>query len=285
VLFSQIYFLLAMAQRQPAFFISHGGGPCFFMDSGGKSPFCYMDKNSKITQWYKDFQKNFVTQKPSAIIIFSAHWEEDTVHILSKPKPDLYFDYYGFPDFTYSFKYPAPGDSHLSERIKSLVEGASIPVQLDSDRNWDHGVFVPLLLMFPEADIPVVQVSLISSLNPETHIKLGAALEPLRNENILFIGSGFATHTSGGRSGGFKSVLPFTDWLTDTVTNKDYTKEQKTQKLINWSTAPEAKFTHPREEHLIPVHIIMGSSSGSATQILNFVDVPSTLGFCNYKFD
>jgi len=274
-------FYLTMAQRQPAFFISHGGGPCFFMDSGGKPPFSYMDKNSKIAEWYRNFQKNFLTQKPSSIVIFSAHWEEKTVHILSKPKPSLYFDYYGFPDHTYLLKYPAPGDSHLSERVKTLLEGASIPVQLDTNRDWDHGVFVPLLLMFPEADIPIVQVSLLSSLNPETHIKLGAALEPLRNENILFIGSGFATHNLGG--GSKQSIVPWNEWLTDKVTNKDYTKEQKAQGLINWATAPAARYAHPREEHLIPLHIIFGASSGSATQILDFVDIPSTMSFANYR--
>jgi len=272
-----------MAQRQPAFFISHGGGPCFFMDARGRPPLSYMDKNSKIAQWYRDFQKQFITQKPSAIVIFSAHWEEQTVHILSKPKPDLYFDYYGFPDNTYLLKYPAPGDPELSSRIKTLLEGgANIPVQLDGNRDWDHGVFVPLLLMFPEADIPIVQVSLLSSLNPETHIKIGAALESLRQENILFIGSGFATHNMNGSK---QSVVPWLEWLTDTVTNKEYTKEQKTQKLINWASAPEARYAHPREEHLLPLHIVFGASSGGATQILDFTDISSTMSFASYKFD
>jgi len=221
---------MAVQHRQPAFYLSHGGGPCFFMESGGP-PMSYMDKNSAIAQWYRDFQKNFITQKPSAIIIFSAHWEENIVRIVSKPKPNLFFDYYGFPQHTYHLTYPAPGDSDLSSRVNTLLEKAGIKSQLDNNRDWDHGVFVPLMLMFPDADIPIVQVSLLSSLNPEAHINIGAALEPLRNENILFIGSGFATHTSARRVKGQTTIAPWLAWLTDTVTNNQYTKDEKKTKI------------------------------------------------------
>jgi len=280
--------LMAQSILQPAFFLSHGGGPCFFMDAGGQPPLCYMDKHSTIAQWYRDFQKQFVPHKPAALVVFSAHWEEkSTVHITAKPNPGLYFDYYGFPDHTYKLQYPAPGDSKLAERISGLLESTGIKTTLDNERDWDHGVFVPLLLMFPNADIPIVQVSLLSSLDPEKHIQIGAALAPLRKENILFIGSGFATHNLSAiwKTSNNPSVAPWMNWLTDTITGTNYNHEEKKQKLINWTSAPGARFAHPREEHLIPLHMVFGATSGSATQILDFVDYTSAMSFANYKFE
>jgi len=226
-------------------------------------------------------------RKPSAIVIISAHWEEsDKVHITAKQNPSLYFDYYGFPPHTYKLTYPAPGDPQLADKIKNLISSSGIPATLDTTRDWDHGVFVPLLLMYPEADIPIVQVSLLSSLDPATHIKIGNALKTLRNDDVLIVGSGFATHNMRAMtSGSSQSIIPWVTWLTGTLTSKDLTNEEKEKKLINWAVAPSARFSHPREEHLIPLHVAFGASkNGNAELIYNFTIEDIGMSFASYKF-
>jgi len=269
----------------PAYFLSHGGGPAFFMDAQGQPPLSSFDKNSATTQWYKDFHKNHVPRKPSAIVVISAHWEEKGIaHITAKPNPKLYFDYYGFPPETYQLTYPAPGDTQLASKIHNLLSSAGIPSKLDPSRDWDHGVFVPLILMYPEADVPIVQVSLLDSLDPNAHIKIGEALKSLRYEDVLIFGSGFATHNMRAiRGAEKKSIVPWINWLTETVTN-DATKEEKKKKLINWSDAPGARYAHPREEHLIPLHVAFGSSDGKAELIYNFMNEDLATSFASYKF-
>jgi len=267
----------------PAFFLSHGGGPCFFMDAHGEAPLAAFDQNSATAQWYRDFHKNYVPRKPSAIVVLSAHWEEQgTVHITAKPNPKLYFDYYGFPPHTYQLIYPAPGDPKLAEKIHGLLSAAGISSVLDHSRDWDHGVFVPLMLMYPEADIPIVQVSLLSNLSPENHIKIGVALKSLRDNDVLIFGSGFATHNM--RSGGRQSIVPWVNWLTDTVTNKHTSYEEKQKRLENWSTAPGGRNAHPREEHLLPLHVAFGSSNGNAELIYNFMLDDIGMSFASYRF-
>uniref|UniRef100_A0A6B2LQA2 Extradiol ring-cleavage dioxygenase class III enzyme subunit B domain-containing protein n=1 Tax=Arcella intermedia TaxID=1963864 RepID=A0A6B2LQA2_9EUKA len=136
----------------PVFYLSHGGGPCFFMEDSSY-PISAFNKNSQVAKWYKDFEKNFVSRRPKSIIIISAHWEESSVHITSNPTPNLYYDYYGFPKHTYSLQYPAKCDVDLAKKLHSKFTSSGIPAVLDPKRDWDHGVFVPLLVMY----VPAVQ--------------------------------------------------------------------------------------------------------------------------------
>lgn len=150
------------------------------MEAQGSS-FEVMDKHSVTAQWYRDFSKDQLSgQKPSAIVLFSAHWEEKSVTVHTGENPELLFDYYGFPPHTYELKYPASGAPHLAQRIISLLKAGQIPTKEEKARGWDHGVFIPLKLMFPEGDVPIVQVSLHSSLSPQLHLQIGELLTPLR---------------------------------------------------------------------------------------------------------
>jgi len=269
-------------EPMPAFYISHGGGPCFFMEEKG-GMFEAMDKNSKVTQWYKDFAKNFIPRKPKAIVLFSAHWEEKPVHIISSAKPGLLYDYYGFPAHTYEITYPAPGEPNLAQRISNLLNNVSIPNVLDTTRDWDHGVFIPLKLIYPDADIPIVEVSLMSGLSPGMHIKIGEALNSLRYEDVLFIGSGAATHNLRQYGSNSDWVHEWNAWLTDTLTNKNLISEQRKERLLNWSTAPSARIAHPREEHLIPLHVVFGTAAEKPAQQIYDVLI-GTFSFATFKF-
>lgn len=221
-----------------------------------------MDKNSAAAQWFRDFSKTQVTRKPKAIVVFSAHWEESTIKVHTAENPTLLFDYYGFPSYTYKFTYPAPGNPALSHRVISLLREANIEVEEEKKRGWDHGVFIPLMLMFPDHDIPIVEVSLHSNLSPKTHIKLGEVLSPLRDEEIMFVGSGFATHNLNAIFSGDDGWLrSWDEWLTETITEPSISPLERKERLINWAKAPSARAAHPREEHLIPLHVIAGTAS------------------------
>jgi len=274
--------------RAPSVFMSHGGGPCFFMEGG---QFKLMDKNSAVAQFYRDFAKNHLPNQPKAIIIISAHWEESSVHITSNPQPKLYFDYYGFPEHTYKIEYPARTDVALAQRIHSILTKAGVDSKLDPKRDWDHGIFVPLKLIYPDADVPLVQLSLNSNLDPALHYKIGQLLEPLRDEGYAVLGSGFATHNLremmslvGGGAEPPAYIKEWIQWLSKAMA-KDNAEERR-KLLLQWSTAPGARRAHPREEHLLPLHVVAGAASSSdkgAKEIYNFGH--AAMAFNMYKFD
>jgi len=268
----------------PAIFISHGGGPCFFMEGGS---FTAIDKNSDVAQFYRDFAKNFIPVKPKAIVIVSAHWEEATFHITSNPSPKLLFDYYGFPDFTYKLTYPAKCDVDLSKRIQAMLKDGNVPSNLDPNRDWDHGVFVPLKLIYPDADIPLVQISLNSNLDPALHIRLGEILAPLRKEGIMILGSGQATHNMGMLRSGINGeppahVVEFLSWMNETAELP--TKEARKKRLLEWAKlAPHGRLHHPREEHLIPLHVVAGAAGNHGKAV--YTKIIGNMGLNAYLFD
>lgn len=189
---------------EPVLFISHGAGPMWFMDDNTPNRFAAsMVSGSKICRMFKQCMSRIYKsgEKPAAILVISAHWESsgDAIEVLTSDR--LYYDYYGFPKHTYDLKYACPTSPQLVEDIVNLVSAAGIKVRKAADREgFDHGVFVPLKLLVPAADIPVVQLSLHRSLDPEFHLKLGEALRPLRHQRILVIGSGQATHNNVGQA-------------------------------------------------------------------------------------
>ena len=202
-------------------------------------------------------------KKPSAIVVVSAHWEESEATITAHPNPPIIYDYFGFPPESYSLEYPAPGDPELAARLFESLAENSIESRLDPDRGFDHGLYIPLLLMYPEADIPCVQLSLISDLSPEKHIRVGEALSGLARDNILVLGSGFSFHNLkvllGGRSSGpDPQNEAFEAWLIDTCTSTEIDESSRAQRLIDWERAPAARYCHPREEHLLPLHVCYG---------------------------
>ena len=175
--------------------------------------------------------------RPSTILVISAHWEEDIVTITGGNAPSLIYDYYGFPEESDKIKYPAAGQPELARKVHQLLRDGGIDAKLDNKRGFDHGLFVPLKIMFPEADIPCVRISLLSSLDPGPHIQIGRALSALRNDNVLIIGSGLSFHNMQAF---FKdSDAPdekneeFETWLINTCTNEKLTAKQRAQKLLS----------------------------------------------------
>ena len=200
---------------------------------------------------------------PSAIIVISAHWEEPIPTVTSGRQPSLIYDYYGFPPEAYQIRYPCPGEPGLAQCLHDQLKGAGIAARLDPDRGFDHGLFVPLKILFPAAEIPCIQLSLLKSLSPSEHIALGKQLRHLEQPNLLVIGSGFTFHnirnffevetpTAAAMNAAFEA------WLLETCTSQDLSEAEREQRLLNWESAPHARFCHPREEHLLPLHVCYG---------------------------
>ena len=197
-------------------------------------------------------------ERPRAILAVSGHWEAPRFTVNAGAAPDLLYDYYGFPEHTYRLSYSAPGDPALAVRVRGLVEAAGLPGAIDGSRGFDHGVFVPFLLVDPQATIPVVQLSLLQGLDPERHIALGRALASLRDEGVLIVGSGMSYHNLRGFGPAFATPSRrFDDWLTAAVTDPDAGRRDAA--LAGWERAPNARTCHPREEHLLPLMVVAGA--------------------------
>jgi aromatic ring-opening dioxygenase catalytic subunit (LigB family) len=200
--------------------------------------------------------------KPEAILVISAHWEEPAATIFSAENTPLFYDYYGFQAEAYDIRYPAAGSPDLVKTIRALLGQAHIPSTVEPSRGLDHGVFIPLNLMFPQADIPVVQLSLLSGLDPAAHLALGKALRGVWDENLLVIGSGFSFHNLNAFFASDADAIDpanetFQDWLIETVTT-EMPQDERERRLTDWESAPSARYCHPREEHLLPLHVCAG---------------------------
>ena len=240
--------------RMPALFIPHGGGPCFFMDWDPKNEW------DKMANYLRNIASGLPAQ-PKAVVMVSAHWIQSEVTVTSASHPEMIFDYDGFPANTYELRYPAPGEPGLAEKLVHLLKTAGIQARTNETRGYDHGVFIPMLLMFPEANIPVIQMSLTKTLNPEEHIAIGQALESLRDEGVLIVGSGMSFHNMRGygdpRYGPISDI--FDTWLTQSVESDPHTRNKS---LAHWEDAPGARQCHPpgAEEHLIPLMVVSGAA-------------------------
>lgn len=244
--------------RLPTLFISHGGGPCFFMDWNPP------DVWRSLEHWLRGLAAE-VGSTPRAIVVVSAHWETPVASVTGAARPPLIYDYYGFPPHTYQLQYPAPGDPALARTLVGRLQAAGLPAQIDPERGFDHGVFIPFLLIYPQAQIPIVQLSLQSDLDPARHLAIGAALAPLREQGVLIVGSGYSYHNMRGYGGaGQRASIEFDAWLHDAVTNPD--PALRTASLTRWAEAPSARMSHPREEHLLPLMVVAGAAGGDPGQ-------------------
>ena len=248
---------------QPTYFINHGGGPCFFLEPGPMRTAW-----SELETYLRAFAQT-LDERPRAILVVSGHWEEARPTVNAGAAPGLLFDYGGFPPHTYQLTWPAPGAPALAGRVRALLGAAGIESGADTARGWDHGVFVPLKVMFPDADIPTVQLSLQSGLDPATHLAVGRALAPLREEGVLIIGSGQTYHNmrgfiGGGRGRADPAAEAFDDWLraamTDGATRDDA--------LIGWEQAPGARDAQPEEDHLLPLMVAAGAATGEPGRVV-----------------
>jgi aromatic ring-opening dioxygenase catalytic subunit (LigB family) len=255
-----------MSVRQPTIFLPHGGGPCFWID--GPPPFG-KETWSRLRAYLEGIVAS-LPERPKAFLVCTAHWEADGPTVSVNPAPGMYYDYYNFPPHTYQLKYPAPGDPDLAGQVEGLIAAAGLGPKEDGERGFDHGVFVPFLIVDPEARIPVVMLSLRADLDPEFHIRLGKALAPLRDEGIAIVGSGMSYHNLRSfRSGEDDASKVFDAWLGEAVTAPP---AQRDAKLAHWAEAPMARVCHPREEHLLPLMVAAGAADDSPGK-LDFHDV------------
>ncbi|MEO0325428.1 MAG: class III extradiol ring-cleavage dioxygenase, partial [Myxococcota bacterium] len=203
---------------------------------------------------------------PHALLVVSAHWEEDVPTVMSAQRPPMLYDYYGFPPASYEIRWPAPGAPELAGRVRRLLEGAGIPSAEDAARGFDHGTFVPLGRVFPEADVPTVQLSLERNLDPARHLAIGRALAPLRDEGVFLIGSGMSYHNMRGfRAPGAEAIAErFDEWLGEVVGRAP---EARDAALRLWTEAPAARDVHPREEHLLPLMVVAGAAGNDAGSV------------------
>lgn len=197
-------------------------------------------------------------ERPRAMLVVSGHWEEPRFTVHHGERPDLLYDYAGFPDHTYDLRWDAPGSPELADNAADLLEGAGFPVGAESKRGWDHGVFIPLKVAVPKADIRTVQLSLRRDLDPAAHIAAGRALAPLRDEGVLIVGSGMSFHNMMARDGRVRRIADeFDEALTEAATDPD--PAARDAKLIAWRDLPHARTAHPREEHLLPLLVAAGA--------------------------
>ncbi len=244
-------------ERMPAFYIPHGAGPCFFMDW---QPAGTWDRMAGFLKGLADT----LPVRPRAVMLVSAHWLEPQFSVTGRAQPPLIYDYYGFPPHTYQLSYPAPGAPELASVVAQRLERHGVGAKVDHERGFDHGVFIPLKLVFPDADVPVVQLSLRHGLEPAAHLAAGRALTALRDEGVLILGSGMSFHNMRGY--GDPRYTPvsaeFDRWLTQAVESEP---AQRDALLQAWTQAPHARDCHPvgGEEHLIPLMAVAGAAGDS----------------------
>lgn len=212
--------------------------------------------------------------KPSAILLISAHWETSIPTVTSGISPGLIYDYSGFPKQAYEIRYPAIGEPQLATEVVDALKLNGIEASKDDHRGFDHGLFVPLKIMFPDADIPCVQLSLVSTLTSELHIRIGKALQELQWDNLLVIGSGFSFHnmhaffTPNSKEASANNIA-FDNWLRETVSDRALSESAREARFISWTAAPGARYCHPREEHLLPLHVCYGMAEKSSDAAFN----------------
>lgn len=241
-----------MKRMPKSLFISHGGGPLPLLGDA---------QHTEMLACLKGIAAEI--PRPDAIVVVSAHWEAAVPTITSAANPSLLYDYSGFPPESYAITYPCAGEPSLASEIQRMLNAEGFEAQLDDARGLDHGVFVPLKIMYPEANIPCVQLSLVNTLDPMEHLKIGRALQGLSERNILVVGSGFSFHNmraffAPDTAESRRLNAAFEAWLHDVCGNMDYSEAQRCEMLKDWAQAPGAIFCHPREEHLMPLHVCYG---------------------------
>lgn len=241
----------------PTYFISHGGGPWPWMDG----PF--RRQHDRLEASLSGIVRE-IEGRPRAILVVSGHWEEERFTVQASGAPGMIYDYGGFPAHTYGIRYPSPGAPDVARRVQALLGAAAIPADLDTQRGFDHGAFVPLYAMYPAADVPVLQLSIKSGYDADEHLAAGRALAPLRDEGVLILASGLSYHNL--RLFGPQAKAPseaFDGWLDRSLA---LPAKERTRALQEWDRAPAARVAHPREDHFIPLLVAAGAAEGEAAE-------------------
>lgn len=261
--------------RQPALFVSHGA-PTIVID------------NSPARHFLAGLASG-LPARPDAIVMISAHHDEPLASVTSADHPGTIHDFGGFPEVLYRMRYPAPGSPELAQRIALMLSDADIANRLDPERGFDHGAWTPLMLAWPEADIPVVQVSISCREVPEYHYRLGQALEPLRDDNILVIGSGAITHNLHAFfRGGYAANAPAQPWVTDFLGWLDVKLADRDHQAVLHAIgqAPHGTDNHPTMDHILPLFVALGAggSASKATKLHASVEY-GVLAMDAWRFD
>lgn len=240
--------------RMPTYFISHGGGPWPWMPEMA----AHLDPLAKsLAAMPAD-----IGARPAAVLMISGHWETEDFAVMHHADPPMVYDYYNFPAHTYEIKYAAPGAPGLAEKVAGMIAGAGLPTRLDEEMGYDHGSFVPMAVMYPQADMPLFQVSMRHGYDPAQHMALGRALAPLRDQGVLIVGSGLSYHNLGAF--GPQARVPsaeFDAWLGAAL---NLPPAERTAAILNWESAPYARQCHAQEDHLVPLFAALGAAEDAA---------------------
>lgn len=261
----------------PVYFVSHGGGPWPWMLTQTDGMYDQLAASLRAMPAQ-------IGQVPKAVLMVSAHWEESQFTVMSNPHPPMIYDYSGFPAHTYQIQYPAPGEPALAQHVAELIGSAGLQSRLDAQRGYDHGMYSPLVVVYPKADVPVVQLSLKAGLDPLEHLALGRALAPLRREGVLIVGSGLSYHNlrALGPAGRAPSAA-FDAWLQGALIGTDATR--RADALAHWRAAPGAHQSHPREEHLLPLMVAAGAAGDDvATRVYHQNDFFGSVTVSSFMF-
>ena len=232
----------------PVLFVSHGA-PLFAIDAGTTGP--------ALTEWGANLRARYPDLR--GVVIMSPHWMAPTPQVMTGPQPATWHDFGGFPPALYELHYPAPGSPALAHKVLALLQAAGIAAQGDAARPFDHGAWVPLMHLLPQADLPVVQVALPADAGPAEVYAMGAALRGLRSEGVLVVGSGSMTHNLAEFFGGEREpapyVLQFSRWIEAMLARGDIAT------LLDYrNQAPHAHRAHPTEDHFLPIFFALGAA-------------------------
>jgi aromatic ring-opening dioxygenase catalytic subunit (LigB family) len=261
----------------PAYFVSHGGGPWPWMKDQAGGAY------DKLEAALVDMKRQ-VGVRPDAVLVVTSHWDTPEFRVSSGAQPGMIYDYGSFPPHTYQIQYPAPGSPALAARVAELLQAAGQPAQLDPERGFDHGTFSMLYPVYPEADMPVVQLSIRHGYDVETHLAAGRALAPLRAENILIIGSGLSYHNLRQFGpGGARASQEFDRWLNHVLL--ELPPAERRAALLRWEEAPSARAAHPREDHLVPLFVALGAAEEEpAACVYHEDDFFGSLAVSSFRF-
>jgi aromatic ring-opening dioxygenase catalytic subunit (LigB family) len=262
----------------PTYFISHGGGPWPWMKDQTNGAYDRLE--ASLQQMPRDLGST-----PKAVLVISGHWEESDFTVMATARPPMIYDYGGFPEHTYRIQYAAPGSPQTAERVRQLIAAAGLPVRVDSERGFDHGTFSPLAVIYPKADVPVLQLSLKRGYDPREHLAVGHALAPLRDEGVLIVGSGLSYHNLRQFGPQAKSAsTAFDQWLEQTLIKVG--PDQRSARLIAWEAAPSARAAHPQEDHLLPLMVAVGAAGrDSATRVYHEDAFMGGVAVSSFRFD
>jgi aromatic ring-opening dioxygenase catalytic subunit (LigB family) len=264
--------------RMPTYFLSHGGGPW---------PWLKAERGTMYDQLEASLHdvRRELRQAPRAVLMISGHWEADRFLLSSAARPPMLYDYNGFPEHTYRIRYDAPGDPALAETVRTMLERGGLDSGLDLQRGFDHGTFTVMHEMYPDANMPLVQLSIRADYDPAAHIKVGELLAPLRDEGVLIVGSGFSYHDTQGMrsSAGGEASASFDQWLNDTLIRSS--PDERRRRLLRWLAAPAARAAHPSEDHLIPLMVAVGAAGDEVgARIYHQMDFMGAITVSSYRF-